>query len=140
MGVGDEHEVDVGQVVDVEAGVLDALEDLQPLGPDRVDEDAGARGLDEEGGVADPGDADLALGDLGEDGLQFRPVALREHRGDDDLGEEIALVPAGAELHRGVALGALLSPLARGDGDLAAGLSDFLGEDSLNHTSVGQCP
>jgi len=98
--VRDEHEVDVGQVVEFETRVLDALEDLQPLRPDRIDENARAGGLDEKRRVADPCDAGLAFGDFRELGLQLRAVAPREHRRNDDLGEKIALVPAGAELHR----------------------------------------
>ncbi len=100
VGVGDEDEIDGGEVVKLEAGVLDALDDLEPLGPVWVDEDAVLGGLDKEGGVADPGDADFVIGDLGEVGfLEPLAVALGEERWDDDLGQEVALVPSGTELH-----------------------------------------
>ena len=43
--------------------------------------------------MADPGDTDLALADLGKMRPNMVPRTLRKERRDEDLGEEIALVP-----------------------------------------------
>ena len=49
--------------------------------------------------MADPGEAKLAGGEFGEAGLGAVAFALGEEGGDDDLGEEVALVPTGTEAH-----------------------------------------
>ena len=99
VSVGDENQVDGRKIVNFEAWLLDAFDNLEPLRPIGIDEDAVLRGLDEEGGVTDPRDADLAGGEIGEGGLDFCAMALDEKRGDDDLGEKISLVPTVAEAH-----------------------------------------
>ena len=66
--------------------------------------------------MADPRDTDLALADLGKVRPNMVPRTLRKERRDQDLGEEIALVPVRfrAEAHSsgGFVLGAVLSRLA----------------------------
>ena len=99
MGMRHQHEVDRREVMDFDSRLAKAFDDLQPLRPVRVDQDAVLGCLDEERGVADPSDAQLALSEFGIDRLRFFAVALREHRGNDDLGEEIALMPTAPELH-----------------------------------------
>ena len=49
--------------------------------------------------MANPSDAEFAITEFGINRLGFFSVALGEHRGDDDLGEEVPLVPAAAEFH-----------------------------------------
>lgn len=44
--------------------------------------------------MADPCEADLAVGEIREEGVEMFAEALGEERGDEDLGEEVALVPA----------------------------------------------
>jgi hypothetical protein len=63
VGVGDEDGVDGGKVFDEEAGLALAAEDDEAGGEDGVDEDVAAADLEEEGGVADEGDAELGGGD-----------------------------------------------------------------------------
>ncbi len=81
MRVGDEDEVDVGQVGDGEAGALEPLDDDEPVGPVGIDEDVVPRRLDEERGVADPGDGDLAGLEFGENGALLRAGLAGEERG-----------------------------------------------------------
>lgn len=130
MGVGDEDEVDVGEVVELESGVLDAFDDFEPLGPVGVDEDGGAGGLDEEGGVAGPGDADLIFPDGGKVGLEVGAETAGEEGGEQDLGEEVAFVPAGAGLHRDVMFGT-----ASAFGDFFTRFADSLRDIFSDHLS-----
>ena len=52
--------------------------------------------LNEERGVPDPGDADLALADFRELRTDVIAGAFREKRRYQDFGEEIALMPIGS--------------------------------------------
>lgn len=47
MGVGDENEINRGEVVDFHARLLDALDDLEPPRPVGVDQETVFRGLNE---------------------------------------------------------------------------------------------
>lgn len=102
MGMGHEHEIDGREVADFEAWLFDAFDDLEPLRPVRVDQDAVFRGLDEERGMSDPGDAKLIVDEFWEDGLERFAGAFCEHRRDQDFGQEVALVPSLARLHSDV--------------------------------------
>ena len=99
MGMRYQHKVDRREVMNFKARLAEAFDNLQPLRPVRVDENAVLGGLNEKRGVADPGDAKLANAQFGIDGLGFFSVAFGEHGGDDHLSEEVALVPSAAELH-----------------------------------------
>ena len=66
VGVGEEDEVDGGEVGDTDAGAALATQDDQAGGEDGVDEDVFAGELEEEGGVADEGDAELRGEDAGD--------------------------------------------------------------------------
>ena len=65
MRVGQQHQVNRRQVLDLQAGALDALEQEQPVREVRIDQHVQVGELDQERGVADPGDGDLAEGQLG---------------------------------------------------------------------------
>lgn len=105
VGMGHQHEVDRREVVDFHAGLLDALDDFEPLGPVGIDEHAVLVGLDEERRVADPCDANLTRLELWKDRLHAAALPLGEQRGDDHLREEISFVPSAAELHVNMVLG-----------------------------------
>ena len=60
--------------MDFQAGLLDALDNFEPLGPIRIDEHAVLVGLDEERGVADPCDTNLTGLEFWKDRLH--PAAL----------------------------------------------------------------
>ena len=76
-----------------ESRLLQSLDHLEPFRPDRVDQNINFVRLDEERGVADPGNANLALTDF----RKLRSCApagtLGEERWDQDAGEKIAFVP-----------------------------------------------
>jgi hypothetical protein len=112
VGVRNEHEVDVRQVVDGQPGALEPPDDDEPVGPVRVDEDVVPRRLDEERRMADPGQADLAALELGENRPVLHAAALDEERRDENLGDEVALVPA---------RGSFLFLLRLGGGDMRLG-------------------
>ena len=105
MGMRHQHKINVRQVVDFHAGLLDALDDFQPLCPVGINEHAVLGRLDEERGVANPSDADLAMLEFGKDRLQASAFALGEEGWNDDFREEIPLVPSAAELHVHMVLG-----------------------------------
>ena len=93
MGMGHQDKIDRGQMMDLKAGLLQALDHFQPLRPNRIDQDIDLMRLNEEGGVPDPGDADLALADFRELRAGIIAGALGEERRDEDFGEEIAFMP-----------------------------------------------
>lgn len=80
-----------------EAGMAEAADDEQPVGPVRIHEDVAVGALDEKGGVADPGDADLAGFEFGEDGgrsVAMAPLA-GEKSGKEHVGDKtVRLLPA----------------------------------------------
>src|SRR5207244_12443531 len=52
-------QIDGREVFDFQAGAFDAFEEEKPVGEIRIDEDVEVGKLDQEGGVADPGDGDF---------------------------------------------------------------------------------
>ena len=59
--VREQDEVDGRKIFEAQAGALDALEEEKPVGEIGIDEDIEVGELDEKGGVADPGEGDLAV-------------------------------------------------------------------------------
>ena len=59
MRVRHQHEVDLRQIVQLDAGMLDPLDDLQPFRPVRIDQDIDPLRLEQKRGMPDPGQADL---------------------------------------------------------------------------------
>jgi hypothetical protein len=61
-----QDKIDFGQMMNFESGLLQSLNHLQPLRPNWVDQDIHLMRLDQERGVSDPRDADLARSNLRE--------------------------------------------------------------------------
>jgi hypothetical protein len=98
VGVGDEHEVDVGQMMMGEAGMAEAADHQQPVSPVGVDQNVAVGPLNQEGGVTDPGDADLAVLQFGKKGcwaVAMAPLAGKKG-GEEHIGDKtVRLLPAG---------------------------------------------
>ena len=60
MCVRDENEIDRRQMMNVKPGLFESFDHTQPHRPDRIDENIRLRRLNQERGVPDPGDAELA--------------------------------------------------------------------------------
>ena len=97
MRVRDEDEIDFGQVMDLEAGLLEPLYNFEPFRPNRIDEHIDLMRLNQKRSVADPSDTDFALPNLGEDGRDMNAGAFRKKRWNENFGEEVAPVPVGAK-------------------------------------------
>ena len=61
VGMGQQHQVNRRQILDLQAGTFDPLEQEQPVGEVRVNQDVEIGELDQERGVANPGDGHLAV-------------------------------------------------------------------------------
>ncbi len=96
VGVGDEDEVDVWEVVEGNADVLEPADDEKPIGPVGVDEDVVFGGLDQKGRMSDPSEADLVAGDFGEEGggARVHPQFACQERRDEHLRDEVARPPS----------------------------------------------
>ena len=66
MRVRHENEIDRRQMMNFETRLLEPLDHLQPLRPDRIDQEIDLVRLNQERGVPDPGDADFAFADFRE--------------------------------------------------------------------------
>ena len=64
MRVGDENEIDLRQVLDAAAGMLEPFHEENPVPEIRIDQKIQVGELAEEGGVPDPGDGNLAFDEL----------------------------------------------------------------------------
>src|SRR5204863_3130794 len=61
MGVRNQNKIDWGQMMNFKARLLQSLDDLKPLRPDRINQDIDFVSLNQERSVSDPGDANFAL-------------------------------------------------------------------------------
>ena len=93
MSVRDQHQINIGQVIKGQARSFESLDDNQPIGPIRVDQDIESLRLQQERGMPNPRDSHLPVQELGKKRLQMRAMALGEERGDEHLRQKIALVP-----------------------------------------------
>ena len=95
MGVGDENKVDGGKVVVGESSVAEASNDKKPVGPVRIDKNVAMGSLNQEGSVADPGNADLACFKFRKDGRKMLPCAplARKKSREDDIGDKAVRGP-----------------------------------------------
>ena len=84
MRMRDENEINLRQVMNLEAGLLQPLDHFHPLRPIRIDEQIDFVRLDQERGVANPGDADLARANFGKVRLRMKSGALDEKRRDEN--------------------------------------------------------
>ena len=94
--VRDEDQIDRRQMMDFESRLLEPLDHLQPLRPDRIDQDIDFVRLNQERGVPDPGDADFAFANLWKARRRVIAGTFDEERRNEDGGEEVALVPVRA--------------------------------------------
>ena len=95
MGMRDENEVDGGKMVVGESGVAEAANDKKPVGPVGIDKNVAMGSLNQKGGVADPGDADLPCFKFRKDGgkmLACAPLARKKSR-EDDIGDKAVRGP-----------------------------------------------
>ena len=90
--VREQIEIDGREVADFEPRTFDAFEEKEPVGKIRIDEDVEVGELDQEGGVADPGDGDLALGEFWENGALMLAGAASQEGFPDHLVKEGARV------------------------------------------------
>lgn len=80
-----------------EAGMAEAADHQQPVGPVRVDQNVAMRALNQKGGMADPGQTHLPGFEFGEDGgrsVAMAPLA-GEKSGKEHVGDKtVRLLPA----------------------------------------------
>ena len=88
--MGDEDEVDVGKMVVGQAGVAETADHEEPVRPIGVHENVSVWPLNEERGVADPGEADLAVLELGKNrsGAVVMTPFARKEGGEKNIGDE----------------------------------------------------
>ena len=94
MGVRDQNQVDGGKIMQRDPGMLDALDDFQPLRPIGINEHTVLGSLNKEGGVPDPRHANFPHWEIGENWLHAVTVTFGEERRDDNFGEKVPLVPS----------------------------------------------
>src|SRR5262245_44299745 len=96
MRVRHEHEVNGRQMMDFEARLLQTFDDLEPLRPNRVDQDVDLVCLDQKGSVTDPGNADLAFANLRKLRRHVFAGSLHEQRWNQNARQKIAFMPVGS--------------------------------------------
>ena len=103
VGVGQQDQVNGGEVLDLEAGSFDALEQKEPVGEVGINQNIEVGKLEEEGGMTDPGDGDLAGVQFGESRVLGLPGAPGQQRLPDHFAEESPRVevPGRGELLEG---------------------------------------
>jgi hypothetical protein len=78
--VREQDEIDGRQVFDFQSRTLDAFQEKKPVGEIGIDEDVQVGELNQEGGVADPGDGDFALFQFWENRLVMLTGAAGQQR------------------------------------------------------------
>ena len=93
VGVGDENQIDRGEVMVGKTGMAQSTDHEKPVGPVRVDQNVSLVALNEEGGMTDPCDADLSLAEFWENRGRSVPMAAfsgkkggQKHIGDKTVG------------------------------------------------------
>lgn len=98
MGVGDKNQVDVGQMMMRETGMAQSADHQEPIGPVGVDQDIAVGSLNQKGGMADPGEANLPGLGLREDGsgaIAMATLTYKEGGKEDVRDESVRLLPTG---------------------------------------------
>jgi len=98
MGVGDEHQVDVGQVVMGQTGMAKAADDEQPIRPVGIDKDVGFGALDQKGRMANPSQTNLPVFQLGKNRLgtvAVSPFPPEEGGQENFRDETVGSLPPG---------------------------------------------
>ncbi len=97
MRVGHENEINRRQMMNVKSGFLQSLDHAQPHRPNRIDQNVGFVGLNQKRGVPDPGNANLARLDFGEERARVSSArTFGKKRRNPDAGDEVALGPIAA--------------------------------------------
>lgn len=81
--------------MNLEARLLQPLDHLQPLGPNRIDQHIQLMRLNQKRRVSNPGYADFAFPNLWEVGPHVIACSLGKERWYQDCREEISLMPVG---------------------------------------------
>ena len=92
VGVRQQHEIDRWQVLNLQAGTLDALEQEQPVREVRIHQNVQVRELDQKGSMPDPRDGNLTGFEFWKDGALVFAMAAREQGLPDEFAEEGARV------------------------------------------------
>ncbi len=93
VSVSHQDKINRRQMVNFKAWLLQTFDHLEPLRPDRVDQDVDLVSLNEKRRVADPCDADLAFADFRELRSRRTTRTFDEERRNQHAGKKIALVP-----------------------------------------------
>jgi len=98
VGVGDENQIDRGEVMVGKSGMAQSTDHKKPVRPVRVDQNVPLMALDEEGCVTDPRDADLALAEFWENGGRSVPMAAFSGKkgGQKNIGDKTMGGPSGS--------------------------------------------
>jgi len=98
VGVGDEDQIDRGEVMVGKTGMTQAPDHEKPVGPVWVDQDISLMALDEEGCVTNPGDADLTFAEFWKNGGRSVPMAAfsGKKRGQKHIGDKTVGWPSGS--------------------------------------------
>ena len=86
--VRQQHHINRRQIFDLEAGAFEPLLQKKPVRKIRIDQHVQIRELDQEGGMADPRDGDLAMFQLGKNRALMLAVARREQGFPDQLAKK----------------------------------------------------
>src|SRR5204863_7151224 len=98
MRVCYQHQIDIRQMMQFDSRLFQPLDHLQPFRPVRIDQDIAIVGLNEKGGVPDPGDAKFTRPDFGKTrGCTLARPSGKKGR-NEDLGQKIPPMPVDAWL------------------------------------------
>ena len=86
MRVRQQHHVNRRQILDFEAGALDPFQQKKPVREIGINQHVQVRELDQERGMADPGDGDLAVFKFGKN----RPLMFAVARCEQSLPDQLA--------------------------------------------------
>src|SRR5207244_11664406 len=89
MYVCHQNQIDIRQMMQLDARQLQPLDHLQPFRPVRIDQDIAIVCLNEKGGVPDPVDAKFARTDFGKTRDCAFTGAYGKKRRDEDFGKKI---------------------------------------------------
>lgn len=95
VGVGNEHEIDIGKMIAVKTRIAKSFKDGEPVGPVRVDEDVCLGRLNQKGRMPNPGDADLFAQKFWENRGGYYPGSASggKEGGNNNFGNKITLCP-----------------------------------------------
>ena len=79
-------------MLDFQSRAFNALKQEQPVGEIRINQNVQVSELNEKGGMADPGDGGLAIGEFGKGGLPMLAGAPGQERLPNHLAEKSARV------------------------------------------------